>query len=283
MHHAEILRYAAFTDDPGGGNPAGVVLDASGLDATMMLAIAARVGYSETAFVLRSSSGELDVRYFSPEAEVPFCGHATIALGVAWAERRGFEALRLQTPAGLVCLEIAPDAEGGPPTATLTSVPPRVSPVAAADLTEALAALGWSAEELDTALPPRIAFAGALHLVLAAATPERLTDLHYDFDRLRRLMDRRGWTTLQLVHRTGPASFRARNPFPPGGVVEDPATGAAAAALGGYLRTLGAITPPVRLTVCQGEEIGRPSLLTVDVGEGTGGIRVSGSAVPIAA
>lgn len=279
----EILRYAAFTDDPSGGNPAGIVLDAWGLDDPAMLAIAAEVGYSETAFVRPEASGDgLDVRYFSPEAEVAFCGHATIAMGVAWAERHGFDALRLHTRAGLVHLEITPDPDGTPPTATLTSVAPRLSPASATDVAEALAALGWRADELDAALPPRIAFAGASHLVLAAGTPARLADLDYDFDRLRRLMDGRGWTTLQLVHRTGPASFRARNPFPPGGVVEDPATGAAAAALGGYLRELGAIALPVRLTIRQGAEMGRPSVLTVDVAAGTGGIRVSGTAVPMA-
>ena len=83
-------------------------------------------------------------------------------------------------------------------------------------------------------------------------------------------MAARDWTTLQLVHRVGPADFRARNPFPPGGVVEDPATGAAAAALGGYLRELGLVEPPARVTISQGADMGRPSLLTVEVPEGSG-------------
>ena len=86
---ATVLRYAAFTDDPAGGNPAGVVLDAEGLDAAAMLAIAADVGYSETAFLRPRGGGEYDVRYFSPLAEVPFCGHATIASGVALADAGG--------------------------------------------------------------------------------------------------------------------------------------------------------------------------------------------------
>ena len=98
----EILRYAAFTDTPEGGNPAGVVLDASGLGDAEMQAIAADVGYSETAFVTAADDHDLTVRYFSPLAEVPFCGHATIATGVAWGERNGDGLLRLTTPAGLV-------------------------------------------------------------------------------------------------------------------------------------------------------------------------------------
>src|SRR3954468_3264685 len=82
----EILRYTAFTDNPNGGNPAGVVLDASGLAGDEMRAIAADLGYSETAFTTQREDGDYDVRYFSPEAEVPFCGHATIATAVAMGD-----------------------------------------------------------------------------------------------------------------------------------------------------------------------------------------------------
>src|SRR4051812_35815961 len=103
----ETLRYAAFTTDPAGGNPAGVVLDAGGLDDDAMQAIAADVGYSETAFVVPAAAeGELDVRYFSPLAEVPFCGHATVAAAVAWAERHGLGRLALNTRAGRVDVDV---------------------------------------------------------------------------------------------------------------------------------------------------------------------------------
>lgn len=277
----EVLRYAAFADDPAAGNPAGVVLDAAGLAAAQMLATAAEVGYSETAFVTADDGdGNLVVRYFSPAAEVPFCGHATIGLAVGHAQRHGLERLHLTTAAGLVEVEVR-DGEAGP-VATLTSVAPRTSAVGEDDLAEALAALRWCADDLDPALPPRVAYAGAHHPVLAAATPQRLASLDYDFDRLLALMTRRDWTTVQLVHRAEPAIFRARDPFPPGGIVEDPATGAAAAALGGYLRELGLVEPPTRITVHQGVELGRPGVLLVDIPVGSDtGIRVSGAAVAI--
>lgn len=277
----EVLRYAAFTEDPTAGNPAGVVFDAGSLHAAEMLATAAEVGYSETAFVTADDGdGNLVVRYFSPEDEVAFCGHATIAAAVAHAQRHGLERLRLTTAAGLVEVEVR-DSEPGL-VATLTSVAPHTTAVGEDDLAEALAALQWSAADLDPALPSRVAYAGAQHLVLAAATPERLAILAYDFDRLLALMTRRDWTTLQLVYRAEPAVFRARNPFPPGGIVEDPATGAAAAAFGGYLRELGLIEPPARITVHQGAELGRPGVLVVDIPAGSNtGIRVSGSAVAI--
>ncbi|HEY9351562.1 MAG TPA: PhzF family phenazine biosynthesis isomerase, partial [Acidothermales bacterium] len=73
----EVHRLAAFSADPDGGNPAGVVPDALGLSDRDMLQIAADVGYSETAFLVDAGNGSYEVRYFSPLAEVPFCGHAT--------------------------------------------------------------------------------------------------------------------------------------------------------------------------------------------------------------
>jgi PhzF family phenazine biosynthesis protein len=95
-------------------------------------------------------------------------------------------------------------------------------------------------------------------------------------------MAARDWTTVALVHREHETLFHARNPFPPGGVREDPATGAAAAALGGYLRELGLVTPPATVTVHQGDDLGRPGVLTVRIpAEPDTGIAVSGSAVPL--
>lgn len=86
---SEVLRYSALSADPDGGNPAGVVLDARGLDEREMLAIAAGLGYSETAFLTPPADGAISIRYFSPAGEVSFCGHATIAAAVTRAEREG--------------------------------------------------------------------------------------------------------------------------------------------------------------------------------------------------
>ncbi|NEM07104.1 PhzF family phenazine biosynthesis protein [Geodermatophilus normandii] len=279
MGTTEVLRYVAFSGDPSGGNPAGVVLDATGLTDDEMLAIAADVGFSETAFLLPRPDG-LDARYFSPLAEVTFCGHATIATAVAHAERRGAGTLHLRTRAGDVPVRTGRTADGAW-TATLTSVPPRTVPLDDGDRRDLLALLRLSADDLDPALPPRVAYAGAWHPVLALASRERLAVLDYDMAGLGRLMAERDWTTVALVWRQDAATFHARNPFPPGGVVEDPATGAAAAALGGHLREGGHVEAPARLTVLQGADMGRPSTLSVHVPAGTGGIEVSGTAVVI--
>ena len=267
-----VLRYAAFTDDPAGGNPAGVVLDATGMSAGEMQAIAAEVGYSESAFLTPAAEGEYTVRYYSPLAEVAFCGHATIAAAVALG-RTGD--LVFNTRGGPV-----PVTAGGG-RATLTSVDPAVSGLTDGDLTELLGALGWAASDLDPGLPPRVAYAGVHHPIVAAATREQLAALDYDFDRLGALMAEREWTTIQVLWRESDALFHARDPFPPGGVVEDPATGAAAAALGAYLRALELVAPPAMVTVLQGEDMGRPSRLEVTIPPGGGGIEVSGTAVEI--
>jgi PhzF family phenazine biosynthesis protein len=277
VSRVEILRYAAFSADPAGGNPAGVVLDATGATEAQMQAAAAEVGYSETAFLLPQTDGGFRVRYFSPLAEVPFCGHATIATAVAYAERHGPGVLPLQTAAGLV--EVTTRSGGHGPEATLVSVPPRTAELPAPVLAELLTALHWAPSDLDPALPVRVGFAGAFHPILAAATRSRLAALDYDFDQLQALMAREGWTTVDLVWRESELVFHARNPFPPGGVVEDPATGAAAAAFGGYLRDLELVRLPATVTVHQGDDLGRPGLLTVGIREGAGGISVGGTAV----
>jgi PhzF family phenazine biosynthesis protein len=276
----DVLRIAAFTDTPDGGNPAGVVLDATRLSDERMLAIAAEVGYSETAFLLpRGGDGEFDVRYFSPLAEVPFCGHATIGAAVALAERDGPGEVLLHTKSGDV--RVRTRVEDGRSLATLTSVPARAIEIDGADVDEALRLLGWARDDLDPELPPRIGFAGAYHLILAAGTRERLARLDYDFEGLKAFMLEHDLTTVQLVWREAPLVFHARDPFPVGGVVEDPATGAAAAAFGAYLRDLGLVEPPARVEIHQGHDLGRPSHLVVDVPADRDSIDVTGGGVPI--
>ncbi|WUS96744.1 PhzF family phenazine biosynthesis protein [Streptomyces sp. NBC_00708] len=277
----DVLRYTAFSADLEGGNPAGVVLDASGLDDAAMLAVAAELDYSESAFLTGPAEASAPgargytIRYFSPKAEVPFCGHATVATALALAERDGPGELEFATLAGPVPVTVV--REDGELRATLTSVEPRVEDIAPADLAEALAALDWPEADLDPALPPRIAYAGARHLVLAAATRERLAALDYDFARLEALMHRLDLTTLQLVWRASATGFHVRDPFPVGGVVEDPATGAAAAAFGAYLRTLALVPDSAELTLRQGEDMGRPGTLTVTLRAGDARVRVSGT------
>jgi PhzF family phenazine biosynthesis protein len=273
-----LHRYAAFSEDPAGGNPAGVWIGDVLPEAATMQAIAREVGYSETAFVAPRHGSARDIRYYSPEAEVPFCGHATIATGVVLGADEGDGAYRLATRVGDVPVDVG--TRDGRREASLTSVVPRHSAASAVLVDAALSTLGWSRDALDPAIPPARAFAGAWHLVLAVADARTLAKLDYDFERLKALMLADDLTTLQLLWRESPAIFHARNPFPVGGVFEDPATGAAAAALGGYLRDAGLLAAPTSILIRQGEAMGRASRLQVEIPQ-AGGIVVRGTAVPI--
>jgi PhzF family phenazine biosynthesis protein len=283
MTTGTLLRLAAFATDPAGGNPAGVWIGDVLPPAEEMQRIAAEVGFSETAFLAPDGSDRPDryrVRYFSPLAEVAFCGHATIASGVALAERGAPGTLVLRTNDGDVGLSVAPGPDGHR-IATLTSVEPSVRRAPAALLDGVLDLLGWRPAELDPDLPPAVGYAGVHHLIVAVRDYATLARMAYAFQPMQTLMLEYELTTIQLIWREAPLRFRARDPFAVGGVVEDPATGAAAAALGAYLRDRGEITPPATFQIVQGVEMGRPSLLTVSIEPGDARIRVSGTAVEI--
>jgi len=278
MNSGTLYRLSAFSNTPEGGNPAGVWIGDVLPSSAEMQQVATKVGYSETAFVAPSHGRNRTIRYFSPEAEVPFCGHATIATGVALGETDGDGTFTLETSVGQVPVVVS--TRDGLRTASLTSIEPTYAPAPDALVSEALSALGWELCDLDGSIPPAKAYAGARHLVLAVSRATRLAELNYDFDRLKKLMLREGFTTLQLVWRESSGVFHSRNPFPVGGVVEDPATGAAAAALGGYLREARLVPVPMTIVIRQGEALGRPSRLTVEI-PAKGGIVVEGTAVPI--
>ena len=271
----DILRFRAFTTETGGsvsGNPAGVVLHAETLDDAGMLVIAAGLGYSETAFLTSITPGSARVRYFTPRAEIAFCGHATIASGVALARSSsGSEPLVVfTTNVGEVPVEVSPQR------ATLTAVTTTVAPLDDALLDELLAALRLDRSDLDLALPAAFIRGGNPH-PLVAVREGVLSRLDHDADAVLVLQDREGWDgTVPVVQRIDATHFLSRNPFPRGGIREDPATGSAAAGLGAYLRAGQHVETPATLTVDQGAEIGRPSQLLVEV-PASGRVRVSGS------
>ncbi|MGD1867723.1 MAG: PhzF family phenazine biosynthesis protein [Phormidesmis sp.] len=278
MTSGTLSRLSAFTLDPAGGNPAGVWIGEALPAPDEMQRIAAEVGFSETAFVAPRVGRDRTIRYYSPEGEVSFCGHATIATGVKLGETDGDGTYELSTTVGRV--PVTTKTENGLRTASLTSVEPHYSLAADNVVAEVLSSLHWQASELDTSILPAIAYAGAYHLVLAVTKETRLASLDYDIDRLKALMLNHNLTTLQLIWQESDHLFHSRNPFPVGGVVEDPATGAAAAALGGYLREDNIVPTPTTFLIKQGDAMGRPSRITVTVPK-MGGIVVTGNAVRI--
>lgn len=271
----KIHKVAAFTAGEHGGNPAGVMIRAALPEEPAMQRIATEMGYSETVFAAPTADG-WRVRYFSPDGEVAFCGHATIALGAVLAQQNGDGIFPLTTNHARVTVEGR--ADGDRADAALQSPPTSSAPAPAGLVAEALALFGYRLADLDDRIPPAIANGGVDHLVLALASRDKLRAMRYELSAGRKLMQHYGLVTISLVHAETPRRFHARNPFASSGVYEDPATGAAAAALAGYLRDLdwphgGSID------IIQGEDMGAPCHLQVRIGDEAGGsIRVSGSA-----
>ncbi|MFT6350253.1 MAG: PhzF family phenazine biosynthesis protein [Psychromonas sp.] len=279
MNSHTLQKLAAFTSTPEGGNPAGVWIGDALPEPREMQRIAAEVGFSETAFVAPSKGSKRTVRYYSPEAEVAFCGHATIATGVALGKKSGSGTYQFETSIGTIPVEVS--EHNGEISAALTSVEPKFEWPSDSLLKEVLSTLGWCLDDLDTNIPPARAFGGNWHLVLAVKSKQRLDDLNYDFEKLKKIMLDDDLTTLQLIWRENDELIHSRNPFPVGGVVEDSATGAAAVALGGYLREAKIINTPKYINILQGEIMGWPSQLNLSI-PNVGGIKVSGTAVQLA-
>jgi PhzF family phenazine biosynthesis protein len=270
----EILKIAAFSEKGKGGNPAGVVFCDEMPVETEMLRIAKEVGYSETAFLKPIQNG-WRVRYFAPETEVPFCGHATIASGAALGERFGERTYILQINAGEITVSAAKTAAGVFKTALQS--PQTWSMEAPHDyVASVLNEFNLSIQDLDSRFPVRFAFGGAKHLILVLKEHGKLKTMSYHFEHIKALMAKEDLVTIALLWIESDQLFHARNPFPPGGVYEDPATGAAAAALAGYLRDID-WPGGNQFDILQGEDMGIPSRLTVEFTREKGAsVRVSG-------
>lgn len=295
----EIWQVDAFTSVPFGGNPAGVVPDARGLDEDLMQKIAREMNISETAFVLAGASDDspepggprpaLPVRFFTPTTEVDLCGHATIATFFALALRNRLPSRRntsTEDPGQLVCyqhtragdlpVQVLLDDDGHPARVMMAQVPPasRGEPGSEA-VAELAAALGAEVALLgeDPRATPEIVSTGLWDLIVPLPDRKTLWSLEPDFGRLARLCRR-----LQVVSvhcftfdaldtgDGGEIAAHCRDFAPAVGISEEAATGTASGALGGYLALRGLIPfydGVARLRCEQGHIMGRPSLIHV--------------------
>ncbi len=269
----DVLRLAAFSHNGQGGNPAGVAFCQDMPRDGEMLGVAKEVGYSETAFLVQQAD-KWRVRYFAPAIEVPFCGHATIALGAALGERCGEGQYSLLLNDSEIRVRAERTAEGF--SATLYS-PVTFSEDAPQEYVDAvLAGFNFTRDNLDPAFPVRFASAGARHLIFVLKDRRTLAEMSYDFDLVRRLMMAEELITISLLWPESDEVFHSRNAFASGGVYEDPATGAAAAAFAGYLRDIG-WPGKQEFTILQGEDMGVPSRIRVKYGPSIGeSVAVSG-------
>jgi PhzF family phenazine biosynthesis protein len=257
----DVQRIAAFSIDGHGGNPAGVWIGKTLPSPERMQAMAAEIGFSETAFAAPEGAS-WRVRYFAPAMEVAFCGHATIALGAALARAHGdgVYALRLNDAA----ITVEGRADGQAASAALQSPPTRSGPLDPALLADILALFSLTEADLDQRLPPAFIHAGADHALLGLASRERLAAMRYDLATGRALMEAHSLVTIDLVFAKSAHAFDSRNAFASGGVLEDPATGAAAAAFAGYLRDLG-WPHGGHIEIDQGVDMGAPSRILADI------------------
>ena len=255
-----ILKIAAFSHNNEGGNPAGVVLGDEMPADEVMLQVAADVGYSETAF-LTPVEGGWRVRYFSPEREVPFCGHATIASGAVLGEQSGVGEYRLFLNEGEISISVEADESN---FRVALQAPRTWSETAPQELVDTILGLfHLSHADLNPDFPTSIAFAGARHLIVVLNDRNTLANMGYDFDAVKSIMLERDWITISLLYNESDTLFHSRNAFAFGGLVEDPATGAAAAALAGYLRDID-WQGEDKFKILQGFDMGTPSRLLVE-------------------
>ena len=261
-----VLKLAAFSRNGQGGNPAGVVFNDAMPSDEEMLRVAREVGYSETAFLVKQDNG-WRVRYFSPEMEVPFCGHATIALGAVLGERFGEGEYKLILNDSNITVSAKKSENGF--SATLHSPNTHSEDAPKKYMDKILAAFTLKRDDLNPNFPVRFANAGAKHLILVLKERRMLADMKYPFEEVKALMAEQGLVTISLLWNESNEVFHSRNAFASGGVYEDPATGAAAAALAGYLRDIG-WQGKSEFTILQGEKMGVPSRLSVKYGSKIG-------------
>ncbi|TQV74797.1 PhzF family phenazine biosynthesis protein [Aliikangiella marina] len=269
-----IQRLSAFSDGASGGNPAGVLISDSLPSEAEMQSIAAQVGYSETAFAAPIEDG-WRVRYFSPESEVAFCGHATIALGAALAKEQGQDVYPLILNEAKITVEGF--VENDLYSAALQSPETTSQSTDESMLSEALNIFGYSTEDLNQSIPPARANGGAEHLIITLKSRALLSAMKYDLDEGRTFMRKFDLVTIMLVYCENEQLFHTRNPFASGGVYEDPATGAASAAFAGYLRDI-RWPHSGEINIVQGEDMGSRSLINAKFSDIPGSsIRISGA------
>ncbi|HEX8362678.1 MAG TPA: PhzF family phenazine biosynthesis isomerase [Longimicrobium sp.] len=278
-----------FTDRPFGGNPLAVFPDARGLSAWQMQSVARELNLSETVFVLPAEAGGTRrVRIFTPGGELPFAGHPTVgtaillvALGEVPAEDGEVEVV-LEEGVGPVPVVVR--VRGGKAEFARFTAPqaPEFLPPPPAPA-ELAAALGLDVADLaDAPWEPAVVSCGVPFTVIPLRDADALARARLDPAAWERVLAGSGGPHVYPVVPAAPGgTVRVRMFSPTMGIAEDPATGAAAAALGGYLaRGSGAGT--LSWTVEQGLEMGRPSRieLEADVADGrAAAVRVGGSAI----
>ncbi|MDQ3767542.1 MAG: PhzF family phenazine biosynthesis protein [Actinomycetota bacterium] len=272
----EFLQVDVFTETPYRGNPLAVFPHAGELSRPQMQTIAMEMNLSETTFVTNAARDSYEVLIFTPMEELPFAGHPTI--GTAWTLRHlglisGDEVYQ-HSPAGPTPVRARGQMLWFMRSGSATGDVEDTDPNAPRRIADALGldadALGLEARELGRSgfLRPAYSNAGLQQLMVPVKNLHALGACRPDAERLGEVSPEGAY----CFTATGAGQARARGFFPDFGIPEDPATGSAAAALGLYLASrLGT----VELSVAQGVEMGRPSLIRIQAEQGR--VEVGGS------
>jgi len=271
------LRYVVadvFTDTPLSGNQLAVFTDARGVEADLMQALAAEIGFSETVFVLPpESGGHARIRIFSPRYELPFAGHPTLGAAFVLGAPLQLGVIQLETGSGTVPVTLERDESGRIVFGRMDQPVPTVQLVE--DTATLFRALGVEGSDLPVELYDN----GATQILVALGSEAAVAALQPDV------------AALAVYQVTGVNCFagsgsRWKNRmFWQGGTGEDPATGSAAGLLACHLARHGRIAWGDEIVITQGAEIGRPSTLHARADGDDGridAVEVGGSVVVVA-
>jgi trans-2,3-dihydro-3-hydroxyanthranilate isomerase len=284
-----FFQVDAFAERPLHGNPCAVVFDADDLDDATMLAVAREMNLSETAFVRRSATADVGVRYFTPETEIPLAGHPTIATVWALVEsgRLPLAGTRARFTLELRDGPIAVDVEaerGRPPRIVMTQRRPSFH--AEYDAAATLAAFGLAPDDLLPGARVQTVSTGTPMLMVPLRDHEALRRARLDvpaYLAIRERGDFFGPHLFALGGATPCGETFARHLTPPPDVPEDPFTGSATGCMAAYLWRHALIDQP-RFVAEQGHWMGRPGRATVEIDgprDEIASVRVGGSAVTV--
>jgi trans-2,3-dihydro-3-hydroxyanthranilate isomerase len=276
-----------FTTTRFEGNPLAVITDGDGLSDEAMLAVAREMNLSETVFVQKPTEDEAlaRLRIFTTREELKLAGHPVIGtwyllaeLGVVPAQEGGVHVLQ-QTGAGVLPVEIR-FKDGRPQRVTMTQKEAAFRP-AKLNKKALAAALGLSLKDFDPKLEPEYVSTGIFNLMVPLRNRAALGKIAMNMVALRNLLGKNA--TMAYCFAGGDNSRVFSRGMLPWELYEDAATGSAAGALGAYLVKHGKLSPAHTLNILQGEEMGRPSHIEVEVTQTGKKLvpRVSGAAVKV--
>ena len=302
----QFLQYDVFTDRSFCGNPLAVFPEAEGISDEVMMQIAREMNLSETVFVLKPETDEVlrRLRIFTPTREIPFAGHPIVGTWAALSHEgvvplpdggNGWQRIFHEVGIGILPVDIE-FKDGQPVRVVMTQGEFKVLHEIddAHEQAEAARALGLAREDLDESLPIQVISTGLSCLAVPVRALAHLRDCHVNGSLLADIYTRHGGTGCHAFTRetleVGASRAHARFFAPADNIPEDPATGSACGALGGYLVYHGALTLEpengrYKFVIEQGDFIHRPSRINLDV-KGEAGrveeVKVGGPAVLVA-